>query len=231
MYMEIQLFSWEFFAALGSIIILDLVLAGDNAVVIAMAANTLPQELRRKAIFIGTFGAVAIRFLMTLVAVWLLTIPCLQALGGLVLLPIAVKLLAPSGDHGTESVKTGSGLMSAIRTIIIADAAMGIDNVLAIAGAAQGHYVLVGLGLLISIPIVVFGSQLIGKILDRFPALLYAGAAILGWTSGTMLLHDAIVGNAIIAATDPVMTYVLPAVLAIIVCAIGYRKSKTVKKG
>ena len=156
--MEIQLFSWEFFAALGSIIILDLVLAGDNAVVIAMAANTLPQELRRKAIFIGTFGAVAIRFLMTLVAVWLLTIPCLQALGGLVLLPIAVKLLAPSGDHGTESVKTGSGLMSAIRTIIIADAAMGIDNVLAIAGAAQGHYVLVGLGLLISIPIVVFST-------------------------------------------------------------------------
>ena len=220
--MEIQLFSWEFFAALGSIIILDLVLAGDNAVVIAMAANTLPQELRRKAIFIGTFGAVAIRFL---------TIPCLQALGGLVLLPIAVKLLAPSGDHGTESVKTGSGLMSAIRTIIIADAAMGIDNVLAIAGAAQGHYVLVGLGLLISIPIVVFGSQLIGKILDRFPVLLYAVSAILGWTSGTMLLHDAIVGNAIIAATDPVMTYVLPAVLAVIVCAIGYRKSKTVKKG
>lgn len=229
--MEMQLFSWEFFAALGSIIILDLVLAGDNAVVIAMAANTLPPALRKKAIFVGTFGAVAIRFLMTLVAVWLLTIPCLQALGGLVLLPIAVKLLAPSSGGHTESLQAGSGLMSAIRTIIIADAAMGIDNVLAIAGAAQGHYVLVGLGLLISIPIVVFGSQVIGKLLDKYPVLLYAGAAILGWTAGTMILHDAIVGKAILAATSPVMNYVLPAVLAIIVCAIGYRRSKSVKKG
>ena len=126
-----EILSMQFFMALGSIILLDILLGGDNAVVIAMAANKLPANLRRKAILIGTGGAVVIRLVMTLIAVWLLTIPFLQALGGLILLPIAVKLLIP--EEHDENVTASDSLMGAIKTIIIADAAMGVDNVLAIA--------------------------------------------------------------------------------------------------
>lgn len=135
-----EIVSMQFFMALGSIILLDILLGGDNAVVIAMAANKLPGNLRRKAILIGTGGAVVIRLVMTLIAVWLLTIPFLQALGGLILLPIAVKLLVP--EEHDENVTASDSLMGAIKTIIIADAAMGVDNVLAIAGASHGSFLL-----------------------------------------------------------------------------------------
>ncbi len=223
--MEMTFLSWEFFAALGSIIILDLVLAGDNAVVIAMAANTLPAQLRKKAILIGTAGAVVVRLLMTLAAVWLLTIPFLQALGGLILLPIAVKLLAPAQTDEAVHVKEANSLMGAVKTILVADAAMGIDNVLAIAGAAGGHFLFVAMGLVISIPIVVGGSQIIGKVLDRFPILLYAGAGILGWTSGSMVVHDAIAGAYLQSLTGSAIAYILPALGAAAVCLIGWYRS------
>ena len=155
-----EIVSMQFFMALGSIILLDILLGGDNAVVIAMAANKLPGNLRRKAILIGTGGAVVIRLVMTLIAVWMLTIPFLQALGGLILLPIAVKLLVP--EEHDENVTASDSLMGAIKTIIIADAAMGVDNVLAIAGASHGSFLLVACGFLISIPIIVGGSTIIG---------------------------------------------------------------------
>lgn len=226
--MEMSVFSVEFWMALGSIIILDLVLAGDNAVVIAMASNKLPHDLRKKAIYIGTAGAVLIRLAMTFVAIWLLTIPYLQAIGGLFLLPIAVKLLVPS-TH-TEHVNAADSLMGAVKTIIVADFIMSIDNVLAIAGAAAGHFVLVVIGLVISIPIVVGGSQLIGKVMERFPVLTYVGAGILGWTSGSMLLHDKVLGNVITDCLGAWAMYGIPAVLAILVCAIGYCKSQKAKK-
>lgn len=170
-----EIVSMQFFMALGSIILLDILLGGDNAVVIAMAANKLPANLRRKAILIGTGGAVVIRLVMTLIAVWLLTIPFLQALGGLILLPIAVKLLVPAEQE--ENVTASDSLMGAIKTIIIADAAMGVDNVLAIAGASHGSFLLVACGFLISIPIIVGGSTIIGKLMDRFPVILYAAPA------------------------------------------------------
>lgn len=219
-----EILSMQFFMALGSIILLDILLGGDNAVVIAMAANKLPGNLRRKAILIGTGGAVVIRLVMTLIAVWLLTIPFLQALGGLILLPIAVKLLVPAEQE--ENVTASDSLMGAIKTIIIADAAMGVDNVLAIAGASHGSFLLVACGFLISIPIIVGGSTIIGKLMDRFPVILYAGAGLLGWTAGSMIGHDKILGTLMqqMAGTWAPMT--LQVVLAAGVIAIGLWMSR-----
>lgn len=214
-----ETFSPEFFVALGSIIVLDLALAGDNAVVIAMAANRLQAAARRKAILIGTVGAVVIRLALTCVAVWLLTIPYLQFIGGLILLPIAVHLLAPSDD--TADVKAADNLWGAIKTILIADATMSLDNVLSIAGAANGHFGLVVIGLMISIPIVVAGSTLIGKLMDRFPVIMYVGAAIIGWTSGKMMLEDGALGAHILGLTGG-FAHALPAVLAVGVCVLGW---------
>ncbi len=216
-----EILSWQFLMALGSIIVLDLVLAGDNAVVIAMASYKLPAAIRRKVIYIGTAGAVIIRMLMTVVAVQLLTIPCLQAIGGLVLLPIAYRLLAVKSE-GDVKVGAADNFWGAVRTIIVADAAMGIDNVLAIAGAAQGELLLVLLGLAISVPIVVGGSTLIGGLMERYPVLIYFGSGILAWTAGSMLVHDQVAGTALIATAGNWLMYGLPAFLVVAVCAAGW---------
>lgn len=222
--MEWTFVSWDFVTALISIIMLDILLGGDNAVVIAMAANKLPAALRKKAILIGTGGAVVIRLVMTLIAVWLMTIPYLQVLGGLILLPIAVKLLLPA-EHN-EQINASDNLMGAIRTIIIADAAMGVDNVLAIAGASHGSFLLVACGFLISIPIIVCGSTVIGRVMDRFPVVLYGGAGLLGWTAGSMIMHDKIVGQLIMQTAGGWTEFVVPAALALFVCCAGYILSK-----
>lgn len=219
-----EIVSMQFFMALGSIILLDILLGGDNAVVIAMAANKLPANLRRKAILIGTGGAVVIRLVMTLIAVWLLTIPFLQALGGLILLPIAVKLLVPAEQE--ENVTASDNLMGAIKTIIIADAAMGVDNVLAIAGASHGSFLLVACGFLISIPIIVGGSTVIGKLMDRFPVILYAGAGLLGWTAGSMIGHDKILGPLLQQMAGSWASISLQILLAAGVIAIGLWMSR-----
>lgn len=219
-----EILSMQFFMALGSIILLDILLGGDNAVVIAMAANKLPANLRRKAILIGTGGAVVIRLVMTLIAVWLLTIPFLQALGGLILLPIAVKLLV--SEEQEENVTASDSLMGAIKTIIIADAAMGVDNVLAIAGASHGSFLLVACGFLISIPIIVGGSTIIGKLMDRFPVILYAGAGLLGWTAGSMIGHDKILGPLLQQMAGSWASISLQILLAAGVIAIGLWMSR-----
>ena len=219
-----EIVSMQFFMALGSIILLDILLGGDNAVVIAMAANKLPANLRRKAILIGTGGAVVIRLVMTLIAVWLLTIPFLQALGGLILLPIAVKLLVPAEQE--ENVTASDSLMGAIKTIIIADAAMGVDNVLAIAGASHGSFLLVACGFLISIPIIVGGSTVIGKLMDRFPVILYAGAGLLGWTAGSMIGQDKILGTLMQQMAGAWAPISLQILLAAAVIALGLWMSR-----
>ena len=213
-----EILSVEFFMALGTLILLDLLLGGDNAVVIAMAANKLPPHLRRKAILIGTGGAVLIRLVMT-AAVWLLSVPYLQAIGGLVLLPIAVKLLLP--EKGGAQVAASENLMGAVKTIIIADAAMGVDNVLAIAGASHGSFLLVVLGFLISIPIIVGGSTLIGKLMDRCSIILYAGAGLLGWTAGSMIVHDKIIGASLSSSVGGWGVSVLQLALAAGVVLVG----------
>ncbi len=184
----------EFLSALLAIVVIDLVLAGDNAIVIALAARNLPKLHQRRAIIWGTFGAVAVRASLTVGVLWLLEIPGLSLAGGALLVWIAYKLLA-GGDTGkgggrSHEVAPASGFWSAMRTIVVADAVMGLDNVLAVAGAAHGSALLVVLGLVISIPIVVWGSTLILHWMERFPALLYVGGAVLAWTAAKMIVSE-----------------------------------------
>lgn len=185
-----ELLSTEFFSALAAIIIIDLVLAGDNAIVIALAARRLPPHLRKQAIAWGTVGAVAVRTLMTVIVVWLLNIPGLMLAGGILLVWIAFKLLLPEGENGETEIKAAGSFWGALRTVIVADAVMGLDNVLAVAGAAHGSYQLVVLGLLISIPIVVWGSSLLLGFVERFPAFVYVGAGVLAWTAAKMITSE-----------------------------------------
>ncbi len=179
----------QFFSGLMAIVLLDLVLAGDNAIVIALAARNLPRQLQKKAVFWGTFGAVAVRVALTAVVVYLLKLPGLMLAGGLLLLPIAWKLLRSDEGDG-HKVGAAAGFWSAIRTIVVADALMGLDNVLAIAGASGGHMALVVIGLAISVPLVVWGSTLILKLIERFPIIVYIGAGAIAWTAARMIAHD-----------------------------------------
>jgi len=186
-----EILSMEFLAALAAIIVIDLVLAGDNAIVIALAARNLQPRLRTQAIIWGTFGAIAMRAAMTVIVVWLLKVPGLMLFGGVMLLWIAYRLLVPSEGSGDgHEVKAADGFWPAMGTIVVADVMMGLDNVLAVAGAAHGSYLLVVLGLLISIPIVVWGSQLVLKLIDRFPGIIYLGAAVLLFTAAKMITDE-----------------------------------------
>jgi YjbE family integral membrane protein len=192
----------DFLVSLLSIVMIDLFLAGDNAIVIGMAARNLPAHQQKKAIIGGTAGAIVIRAISTVVVVWLLSLTGLKLVGGLLLIWIAFKLLVDK-DGGEEHVKEGMSLWKAISTIIIADTVMGLDNVLAVAGAAHDNYALVIVGLLISIPIMVYGSTLVIKLMDKFPWLIYLGSGILAWTSAKMItgegfIHDALEGYAVI---------------------------------
>lgn len=189
-----EILSLPFLYALGAIVIIDLVLAGDNAIVIALAARTLPKALQKKAIVWGTLGAIFVRVLMTVVVVWLLQLPGLRLIGGALLVWIGYKLLAAEEHDEGQDVSDAPGsktsFWDAFRTIVIADAVMGLDNVLGVAGAAKGSYLLVVLGLAISIPIMIWGSTLILKWVDRFPIIVYVGAGVLAWTAATMILHE-----------------------------------------
>ena len=185
--MELLTPAW--WSALAAIILIDLVLAGDNAIVIALAARSLPSHLQKKAIVWGTVGAIVVRAAMTVGVVWLLRVPGLMLVGGLGLVWIAYKLLAdPDGgeDHGPAAAT----FWGAMRTIVVADALMGIDNVLGVAGAAHGDFLLVVVGLLVSVPIVVFGSSIVLRLVQRFPLIIHAGAAVLAYTAARMIVHE-----------------------------------------
>ena len=218
-----ELFSPEFFSALFAIVVIDLVLAGDNAIVIALAARSLPPELRNKAIGWGTVGAIVVRSAMTIVVVWLLKIPGLLLAGGALLLWIAYKLLVDSGQDEGHNVSPSMNFWSAMRTIVVADAVMGLDNVLAVAGAANGSFLLVVLGLLISIPIVIWGSQLILKFVQKYPSIVYVGAGVLVWTGVKMMSSEPLV-MAHVAAMGAWM-WVLYAVALLGVLVAGFRKN------
>jgi len=183
----------EFLSALLAIVVIDLVLAGDNAIVIALAARNLPKPLQRRAVLWGTVGAVVVRASLTVGVLWLLQIPGLMLAGGALLMWIAYRLL--TGDDGgrEHDLAPAMGFWAAMRTIVIADAVMGLDNVLAVAGAAHGSMLLVVLGLLISIPIVVWGSTLILHWIERFPSILYIGGAVLAWTAAKMIVGEPMV--------------------------------------
>jgi YjbE family integral membrane protein len=185
-----EFFTPEFISALAAIVVIDLALAGDNAIVIALAARALPAHQRRLAIIWGTLGAIVVRCIMTLAVVWLLGIPGLMAAGGVVLVWIAYKLLKPQGNGPAHDLRPAVGFWGAMQTIVIADAAMGLDNVLAVAGAAHGSFILVVLGLLISIPIVIWGSTLILKWVERYPWIVQIGVAVLAWTAAKMIVDE-----------------------------------------
>ena len=185
----------EFWSALAAIIVIDLVLAGDNAIVIALAARSLPKTHQRKAIVWGTVGAVALRTALTVGALSLLKVPGLMLAGGLLLIWIACGLLSGNDGGQEHDVAPAASFWAAMRTIVIADAVMGLDNVLGVAGAANGSVLLVVLGLLISIPLVVWGSTLILHLLRRFPGLLYVGGAVLAWTAVKMITGEPFVNE------------------------------------
>jgi YjbE family integral membrane protein len=186
-----DILSMQFLSALLAIIVIDLVLAGDNAIVIALAARNLPKHLQKRAILWGTVGAIVVRTSLTLIVVWLLQIPGLLFAGGALLIWIAYKLLIPeNGDDHAGKVASTATFWGALRTVVVADTIMGLDNVLAVAGAAHGSFLLVVLGLLVSIPIVIWGSTLILKVVERYPAFVYVGAGVLAWTAVKMMTAE-----------------------------------------
>lgn len=185
----------QFWLAVGQIVMIDILLGGDNAVVIALACRNLPPDLRTKGIVWGTAGAIALRVVLIFFAMSLLKLPYLKLVGALLLLWIGVKLMMPE-DDGHGDLKASDRLLGAIKTIIVADFVMSVDNVIGIAGAAQGagheghEMPLVIFGLLVSIPIIVWGSTLVLKLMDRFPLIITAGAMLLGWIAGTLGVSD-----------------------------------------
>ncbi len=185
----------QFWLAVGQIILIDILLGGDNAVVIALACRSLPEQQRMKGILWGTAGAIVLRVVLIGFALTLLAIPYLKLIGGVLLVWIGVKLLLPTDDDGHGNIQASDKLWGAVKTVIVADLVMSIDNVIAIAGAAQGageqHQMpLVIFGLLVSIPIIIWGSQLVLKLMDRFPLIITLGAALLGYIAGGLVLTD-----------------------------------------
>ncbi len=207
-------------AVLLKIILINIVLSGDNAVVIAMASRNVPKKQQKKAIFWGTFGAILLRLIFALAIIYLLNIPFVTFIGGLLLVYIAIKLLI--GEEEGHLREGGSSLVSAVKTIIIADAVMSLDNVLAIAGAVEGNLAGIMIGVIVSIPIVVFGSQIILKAMERYPAISYAGAGILAWTAGEMIIGE--------PKFDPVLSndlhLLVPSTITVLVIGFGYLISK-----
>jgi YjbE family integral membrane protein len=184
----LELLSVEFIMSLLAIIMVDLVLAGDNAVVIGLAARNIPKEKQKTVIIWGTIGAVVIRLVATILVVWLLKIPGLLLVGGVVLIWIAYKLLIEEKKH--DNIAAKSTMLQAISTVIVADMMMGIDNVIAVAGVADGDMLLIVLGLIISVPIMVFGSTFVIVLMDKFPIVIYIGSGILAFTAGKMMLDE-----------------------------------------
>src|SRR3954469_6540424 len=208
----------EFWIGLGVIIWVNIILSGDNAVVIALAARSLPKEQQKQAIFWGAGAAVVLRILLTIIAVKLLEFPFLKIVGGLALFWIAIKLLVP--EDGDDEVQSSSHLVGAIKTILIADLVMSTDNVLAVAAAAKGSVTLLTLGLIISIPLVVFGATMLMVLMERYPVIITLGAAVLGWTAGEMAVTDPAV-VAWVKDNAHLLDWIAPAAGALFVVALG----------
>jgi len=215
-----ELTSSLFWIAVLQIIIIDIMLGGDNAVVIALACRKLPPEQRKKGIFWGVVGAIGLRVVMIFFALKLLAVPYLKIVGGLLLFWIGIKLMLPDHDDEHGNIDGGTTLMAAIKTIVVADAVMSLDNVIAVAGASHGSMVLVTFGILVSIPIVVWGSKLVLTLMDRFPVVITLGAALLGWIAGGMLLSDRATPEAL-SKGIPYAHYLFAAAGAVLVVVVG----------
>lgn len=221
-----EILSIQFLWALLAIILIDVVLGGENALVIAMAAKQLPEHLRKRAMLWGTFGAVGVRFACVAALTYLLMIPGLRLVGGLMLIYIAWKLTDSGKQHDVKAATTFWGAMG---TIVMADAVMGLDNALAIAGAASGNWILIIAGLLISVPIILFGSTLVSNILDKYPSAIYLGAFVLYYVAGNMIVHEPVIDQ----WNDPLHDFVekaLPFIFAVILTAKQYYRTEIRKK-
>ncbi|MFY7857954.1 MAG: TerC family protein [Rubrivivax sp.] len=199
----------EFWIAVGQIIVIDILLGGDNAVVIALACRRLPAAQRTQGIIWGTVGAIVLRVVLIFFALTLLSVPYLKLVGAALLVWIGVKLLVPE-EEGHGDIQASDKLWAAVKTVIVADLVMSVDNVIAIAGAAesagQHQMALVVFGLLVSIPIIVWGSQLVIKLMDRFPVIIVAGGMLLGWIAGTMAVTDPVL-SPLLPTTEPILKY------------------------
>lgn len=218
----------EFVWALLAIILIDVVLGGENALVIAMAAKQLPEHLRKRAMIWGTFGAVAVRFLCVAALTYLLLIPGLRLVGGLLLIYIAWKLTSNNDNH--KDVKAAATFWGAMGTIVMADAVMGLDNALAIAGAANGNWLLIIIGLLVSVPIILFGSTLVSKILMKYPNTVFIGAFVLYVVAFKMIINEPTISNHLSPMEDWA-EFLIPWLASIILVSKQYyltiiRKSK-----
>ncbi|MDQ0416296.1 YjbE family integral membrane protein [Croceifilum oryzae] len=209
----------QFWLSFFNIIVLDLILSGDNAVVIGMVAKNLPEDKQKKAILFGAGTAIVLRATLTAIAAYVLNVPFLMSIGGLLLLWIAVKLLVEDNGEGTH-VESHQDLRSAIKTIVIADVVMSLDNVLAVAGVAHGNIYLVLFGLALSIPIIMWGSRLIAKIMNQLPWLTYVGSAILGYTAGGLIVGDKLIAKYLLQGLEG-LKLLIPIALAVIVVLVG----------
>jgi YjbE family integral membrane protein len=207
-----------FWLALSQIILINIVLSGDNAVVIALACRSLPAHQQKKAIIFGSVGAIVLRIILTFFAVYLLSLPYLKLIGAALLLWIGVGLL--KGDDDDADIEGNDGLLAAVKTIVIADLVMSLDNVIGVAAAAKGDVALLVIGLVISIPLIIFGSTLILKLMNRFPVIITLGAGLLGWVAGEMCLTDPAI-HGWIESQSHLLHYIVPAAGAILVVAAG----------
>ncbi len=210
--------STDFWIGLIKIVWINIILSGDNAVVIALAARSLPPEQQKKAVLFGSGAAVVLRILLTIIAAKLLALSYLQIIGGLLLLWIGVQLLGDEEDGEGDGKEHGS-LMAAVRTILIADLVMSLDNVIAVAAAAKGSTTLLILGLAISIPLVIFGSTLMIKLMERFPIIVMLGAALIGWVGGETIASDVALKG--VVAANPWIHYAAAAAGAVLVIGLG----------
>ena len=210
----------QFWVSVLQIIAIDLLLSGDNAVVIALACRNLPPEQRRKGVMFGVAGAISLRVILTFFAVGLLTLPYIKIVGAVLLIWIGIKLIAPQEEHTGDHIKANTHLWSAIKTIIVADFVMSLDNVIGVAAAAKGSFGLLVFGLLISIPMIVWSSQLILKFMDRFPIIIVIGGALLGFVAGEMLLSDMLVKQWV-DEQPHWLHWLVPALSAVIVVVMG----------
>lgn len=209
----------QFWVDVFKIIVIDLLLSGDNAVVIALACRNLPPEQRKKGILFGMMGAVGLRIVLTFFAVSLLSLPYLKLVGAFLLLWIGIKLILPEDEHGEGSIQADTRLFGAVKTIIIADFVMSLDNVLGVAAAAHGNVLLLVFGLLVSIPLIAWSSQLVLKLIDRFPFIIYAGGALLGYVAGEMLVSEALFNSLI--ESQHYLHWSVPPFCAVMVLVIG----------
>jgi YjbE family integral membrane protein len=212
----------QFWVDVFKIIMIDLLLSGDNAVVIALACRNLPDAQRSKGILYGVGGAIGLRIVLTFFAVNLLSLPYLKLVGAFLLIWIGVKLILPEDEgHGEDNIKAETQLLGAVKTIIIADFVMSLDNVLGVAAAAKGNVALLIFGLLISIPLIAWSSQLVLKLIDRFPFIIFAGGALLGYVAGEMLVSEALLQP--ILEAQHALHWIIPIACAALVLGIGKR--------